>query len=103
MAKSQLSSREAELKQMRTQNEQTVMRKDFYIEALQTQLRKTTQENAEETHKLKSTVKGLHEEISKLLFKELETRWRHHDRKSAFRGCGLYENEKEQAAVAWAK
>ena len=64
MAKSQLSSREAELKQMRTQNEQTVMRKDFYIEALQTQLRKTTQENAEETHKLKSTVKGLHEEIS---------------------------------------
>lgn len=64
LVKSQLSSREAELKQLRTQNEQCVMRKDFYIEALQTQLRKTTQENAEETHKLKSTVKGLQEEIS---------------------------------------
>lgn len=64
IVKSQLSSREAELKQMRTQNEQVVMRKDFYIEALQTQLRKTTQENAEETHKLKSTVKGLHAEMS---------------------------------------
>lgn len=65
-AKSRLLAREAEIKQMRTENEQTVMRKDYYIEALQSQLRKTTQENAEETHQLKSTVKSLRTEIGNI-------------------------------------
>lgn len=72
-AKGRLLARETEIKQLQAQNEQAVMRKDFYIEALQSQLRKTTQENAEETHQLKSTIKDLRTEMGNIEKKQNDT------------------------------
>lgn len=63
---SKLSSREAEMKQIGTQHEQALMHKDFYIEALQTQMKKTANESAEECAKLKNTINELRLEVGNL-------------------------------------
>lgn len=63
---SKLSSREAEMKQIGNQHEQALMHKDFYIEALQTQMKKTANESAEECAKLKNTINELRLEVGNL-------------------------------------
>ncbi|KAH2976440.1 hypothetical protein KXW58_006858 [Aspergillus fumigatus] len=64
--KSKLAAREAEFKQMETQHEQALMHKDFYIEALQNQMRKAANESAEEATKLKNTINELRMELGNL-------------------------------------
>ncbi|GIC92617.1 uncharacterized protein Aud_009085 [Aspergillus udagawae] len=64
--KSKLVSREAEFKQMESQHEQALMHKDFYIEALQNQMRKAANESAEEATKLKNTINELRMELGNL-------------------------------------
>ncbi|PYI26099.1 hypothetical protein BP00DRAFT_356793 [Aspergillus indologenus CBS 114.80] len=64
--KGKLQAREAEFKQMETQHEQALMHKDFYIEALQNQMRKTANESAEESTRLKNTINELRMELGNL-------------------------------------
>ncbi|KAF7158582.1 hypothetical protein CNMCM6106_005354 [Aspergillus hiratsukae] len=64
--KTKLVSREAEFKQMKSQHEQALMHKDFYIEALQNQMRKAANESAEEAKKLKNTINELRMELGNL-------------------------------------
>ncbi|RHZ51978.1 uncharacterized protein CDV56_102050 [Aspergillus thermomutatus] len=64
--KSKLVAREAEFKQMESQHEQELMHKDFYIEALQNQMRKAANESAEEATKLKNTINELRMELGNL-------------------------------------
>lgn len=77
---SRLSSREAEIKHIEHQHEQALMHKDFYIKALQAQMRKTANESAAECASLKSTVNELRlelediYEIQKSLEDDLATR-----------------------------
>ena len=63
---SKLLARESEIKQIQAQNEQSLMHKDFYIEALQNQMRKAAAESAEETNKLKNNVNELRMELGNL-------------------------------------
>lgn len=63
---SKLSSREAEMKQIGDQHEQALLHKDFYIEALQAQMKKTATESAEESAKLKNTINELRLELGNL-------------------------------------
>lgn len=65
-----LNSREAEIKQIGSQHEQALMHKDFYIEALQSQMKKTANESAEECAKLKNTVNELRLELGDLQEKQ---------------------------------
>ncbi|KAJ5092189.1 hypothetical protein NUU61_007059 [Penicillium alfredii] len=65
-----LSSREAEMKQIGNQHEQALMHKDFYIEALQAQMKKTANESAEECAKLKNTINELRLELGNLQEKQ---------------------------------
>ncbi|KAJ5641063.1 hypothetical protein N7528_000688 [Penicillium herquei] len=67
---SRLSSREAEMKQIGNQHEQALQHKDFYIEALQAQMRKTANESAEECAKLKHTINELRMEVGDLQEKQ---------------------------------
>lgn len=67
---SKLSSREAEMKQIGNQHEQALMHKDFYIEALQSQMKKTANESAEECAKLKNTINELRLELGNLQEKQ---------------------------------
>ncbi|KAJ5612632.1 hypothetical protein N7510_005826 [Penicillium lagena] len=67
---SKLSSREAEIKHIRNQHEQALMHKDFYIEALQAQMRKTANESAAECARLKNTADELHLELEDLYERE---------------------------------
>ncbi|KAL3475344.1 hypothetical protein BJX99DRAFT_259457 [Aspergillus californicus] len=64
--KTKLQSREAEFKQMESQHKQALMHKDFFIEALQNQLRKTANESAEEASKLKNMINELRMELGNL-------------------------------------
>ncbi|KAL4798180.1 hypothetical protein BDV19DRAFT_377109 [Aspergillus venezuelensis] len=64
--KTKLQSREAEFKQMESQHKQALMHKEFFIEALQNQLRKTANESAEEATKLKNTINELRMELGNL-------------------------------------
>ncbi|PWY71453.1 hypothetical protein BO70DRAFT_122962 [Aspergillus heteromorphus CBS 117.55] len=64
--KGKLQSREAEFKQMESQHEQALMHKEFYIEALQNQMRKAANESAEESTKLKNTINELRMELGNL-------------------------------------
>ncbi|EAW15110.1 uncharacterized protein ACLA_057660 [Aspergillus clavatus NRRL 1] len=64
--KTKLVAREAEFKQMESQHEQALMHKDFYIEALQNQMRKAANESVEETTKLKNTINELRMELGNL-------------------------------------
>ncbi|KAF4220430.1 hypothetical protein CNMCM8980_001250 [Aspergillus fumigatiaffinis] len=64
--KGKLAAREAEFKQMESQHEQALMHKDFYIEALQNQMRKAANESAEEATKLKNTINELRMELGNL-------------------------------------
>lgn len=61
-----LSSREAEIEQLGSQHEQALMHKDFYIEALQAQMKKAANESAEECTKLKHTINELRLELGNL-------------------------------------
>jgi len=61
-----LMARESEIKQMQTQYEQSTMRKDFYIEALQNQMRKAANDNAEEISRLKHAVNEVRLELGDL-------------------------------------
>ncbi|KAL4872187.1 hypothetical protein BDV12DRAFT_151541 [Aspergillus spectabilis] len=61
-----LQSREAEFKQMESQHKQALMHKDFFIEALQNQLRKTANESAEEATKLKNMINELRMELGNM-------------------------------------
>ncbi|OJJ46282.1 hypothetical protein ASPZODRAFT_67035 [Penicilliopsis zonata CBS 506.65] len=63
---SKLTTREAEFQQIQNQHEQALMHKDFYIEALQAQMRKTASESAEESTKLKNTINELRLELGNL-------------------------------------
>ncbi|KAJ5166571.1 uncharacterized protein N7482_005352 [Penicillium canariense] len=65
-----LNSREAEMKQIGNQHEQALMHKDFYIEALQAQMKKTANESAEECAKLKNTINELRLELGDLQEKQ---------------------------------
>lgn len=65
-----LSSREAEIKQIGSQHEQALMHKDYYIEALQAQMKKTANESAEECTKLKNTINELRLELGDLQEKQ---------------------------------
>ena len=67
---SRLNSREAEMKQIGNQHEQALMHKDFYIEALQSQMKKTANESAEECAKLKHTINELRLELGNLQEKQ---------------------------------
>ncbi|KAL4737566.1 hypothetical protein BDV11DRAFT_153041 [Aspergillus similis] len=64
--KTKLQSREAEFKQMESQHKQALMHKDFFIEALQNQLRKTANESAEEATKLKNMINELRMELGNM-------------------------------------
>ncbi|KAL4888696.1 hypothetical protein BDV59DRAFT_136728 [Aspergillus ambiguus] len=64
--KGKLHAREAEFKHVATQHEQDLMHKDFYIEALQNQMRKTATESAEEGKRLKNTINELRLELGNL-------------------------------------
>ncbi|KAI2791514.1 hypothetical protein POX_c04375 [Penicillium oxalicum] len=65
-----LNSREAEIKQIGNQHEQALMHKDFYIEALQSQMKKTANESAEECAKLKNIINELRLEVGDLQEKQ---------------------------------
>ena len=67
---SRLNSREAEMKQIGNQHEQALMHKEFYIEALQSQMKKTANESAEECAKLKNTINELRLELGNLQEKQ---------------------------------
>jgi hypothetical protein len=67
---SRLAGREAEIKQIGNQHEQALMHKEFYIEALQAQMKKTANESAEETAKLKHTINELRLELGNLQEKQ---------------------------------
>lgn len=54
------------MKQIGNQHEQALIHKDFYIEALQTQMKKTANESAEECAKLKNTINELRLEVGNL-------------------------------------
>ncbi|KAL4927898.1 uncharacterized protein BDV17DRAFT_114695 [Aspergillus undulatus] len=64
--KTKLQSREAEFKQMESQHKQTLMHKEFFIEALQNQMRKTANESAEEATKLRNTINELRMELGNM-------------------------------------
>ncbi|KAL2824515.1 hypothetical protein BDW59DRAFT_172853 [Aspergillus cavernicola] len=64
--KTKLQSREAEFKQMESQHKQALMHKEFFIEALQNQLRKTANESAEEASKLKNMINELRMELGNM-------------------------------------
>ncbi|KAA8642222.1 hypothetical protein EYZ11_009012 [Aspergillus tanneri] len=64
--KGKLQAREVEFKQIASQHEQALMHKDFYIEALQNQMRKTANESAEESSRLKNTINELRMELGNL-------------------------------------
>jgi chromosome segregation ATPase len=53
---SKLVSREAEAQQIQAQHDQTLMQRDFYIEALQGQIKKSANENVEEFSKLRKKI-----------------------------------------------
>jgi hypothetical protein len=58
-----LQAREAETRQLQSQHEQAIMHKDFYIEALQGQMRKAATETAGEYTKLKNVISELRLEL----------------------------------------
>ncbi|KAF4980864.1 hypothetical protein F66182_17197, partial [Fusarium sp. NRRL 66182] len=62
--RNKLQAREAEFKQLQSQHEQAIMHKDFYIEALQGQMKKTATETAEEYGKFKDIISGLRVDLS---------------------------------------
>ncbi|PTU23817.1 hypothetical protein P175DRAFT_0429647 [Aspergillus ochraceoroseus IBT 24754] len=64
--KTKLQSREAEFKQMESQHKQALMHKDFFVEALQSQLRKAANESAEEAKRLKNMINELRMELGNL-------------------------------------
>ncbi|KAL3465380.1 hypothetical protein BJX64DRAFT_64405 [Aspergillus heterothallicus] len=64
--KTKLQSREAEFKQLESQHKQALMHKEFFIEALQNQLRKTANEGAEEASRLKNMINELRMELGNL-------------------------------------
>ncbi|OAX84700.1 hypothetical protein ACJ72_00921 [Emergomyces africanus] len=66
----QLSAREAEHKQIETQHEESLMRKEYYIEALQAQMQKTANESAKECSKLKGRINELRFELGGLQEKQ---------------------------------
>ncbi|ODH39815.1 hypothetical protein ACO22_01758 [Paracoccidioides brasiliensis] len=63
---SHMSAREAEHKQIEAQHEESLMRKEFYIEALQMQMQKTANESAKECSKLKGRITELRFELGGL-------------------------------------
>lgn len=65
-----LSTREAEMKHIGSQHDQALMHKDYYIEALQAQMKKTANESAEEDAKLKHTISELRLELGDLQEKQ---------------------------------
>lgn len=65
-----LSNREAEMRQIGTEHEQALMHKDFYIEALQRQMKKAANESAEECARLKNTINELRLELGNLQEKQ---------------------------------
>ncbi|CAG8334575.1 unnamed protein product [Penicillium salamii] len=67
---SKLSNREAEMKQIGNQHEQALLHKEFYIEALQTQMKKTASESAADAAQLKNTVNELRLELGNLQEKQ---------------------------------
>lgn len=67
---SKLSNREAEMKHIGSQHDQALMHKDYYIEALQAQMKKTANESAEEDAKLKHTISELRLELGDLQEKQ---------------------------------
>lgn len=64
--KTQLQSREVEFKQMESQHKQALMHKDFFIEALQNQLRKAANESAEEATRLRNMINELRMELGNM-------------------------------------
>ncbi|KGO63837.1 hypothetical protein PITC_054630 [Penicillium italicum] len=67
---SKLSSREAEMKHIGSQHDQALMHKDYYIEALQAQMKKSANESAEEDAKLRHTISELRLELGDLQEKQ---------------------------------
>ncbi|CAI7652549.1 unnamed protein product [Penicillium glandicola] len=67
---SKLSNREAEMKHIGNQHDQALMHKDYYIEALQAQMKKTANESAEEDARLKHTISELRLELGDLQEKQ---------------------------------
>ncbi|CAG7951955.1 unnamed protein product [Penicillium nalgiovense] len=67
---SKLSTREAEMKHIGSQHDQALMHKDYYIEALQAQMKKTANESAEEDARLKHTISELRLELGDLQEKQ---------------------------------
>ncbi|KAJ5178034.1 uncharacterized protein N7500_000733 [Penicillium coprophilum] len=67
---SKLSNREAEMKHIGTQHEQALIHKEYYIEALQAQMKKAANESAEEGAKLKHTISELRLELGDLQEKQ---------------------------------
>jgi chromosome segregation ATPase len=67
---SKLSTREAEMKQIGNEHEQALMHKEFYIEALQSQMKKTASESAEEISRLKHIINELRLELGNLQEKQ---------------------------------
>ncbi|EED16059.1 conserved hypothetical protein [Talaromyces stipitatus ATCC 10500] len=59
-----LQAREAEARQLQAQHEQAIMHKDFYIEALQGQMKKAATEAAEEYGKFREIISSLRVDIS---------------------------------------
>ncbi|OKL56959.1 hypothetical protein UA08_07801 [Talaromyces atroroseus] len=61
--RNKLQASEAESRQLQAQHEQAIMHKDFYIEALQGQMKKAATETAEEYSKFKDVISGLRMEL----------------------------------------
>jgi hypothetical protein len=65
-----LSSREAEFKHTVNQHAQNMMHKEYYIDALQSQMKRAAKENAEESTSLKNTISALRMELGNLQEKQ---------------------------------
>ncbi|BCS03820.1 uncharacterized protein AKAW2_70698S [Aspergillus luchuensis] len=81
--KGKLQARESEFKQMKNQHEQELMHKDFYIDALQNQMRKAASESAEESTRLKNTINELRMELGNENEKKKDLQERLHDSEKA--------------------
>ena len=71
---SMLSSRETEMKHIGSQHDQALMHKDYYIEALQAQMKKSAYESAEESAKLKVTINELRLKLKNLQENQIKGR-----------------------------
>ncbi|KAF9894223.1 hypothetical protein FE257_007725 [Aspergillus nanangensis] len=98
--KGKLHARDVEFRHVTTQHEQDLMHKDFYIEALQNQMRKTANESAEESAKLKNIVNELRMELGNLEEKRKDFEERLEDAEKSKEELSMLKNDLEGQITA---